>query len=506
MILKNFDMKKRASGILLHISSLPSRYGIGDLGPQAYKFAEFLVRSKQGYWQILSLNPLTLTENPFSPYNCLSAFAGNTLFISCELLYRKGFLTKKEIQDKADFPEGFVDYRLVNAYKNKLFNTAFGRFNGKAKEAAFEGFCLENKRWLEDYAVFVALRRRFQNRLWCSWPAGLRDREKQVLKTAKAELKDDIKREKFLQYIFFEQWFSLKKYCGERGIKFIGDIPFYVAYDSADVWANPGMFKLTKGKEPRYISGVPPDLFSSTGQLWGNPVYDWQSLKKTGYDWWIQRVGHNLTLFDKVRIDHFRGFVSFWQVLAKSKNAVKGKWIKGPGEDFFGKLSKKFAVSSFIAEDLGYITDDVRELVEKFQFAGMKVLQFAFDGEAGTNPHSLENHLKNAVVYTGTHDNNTVKGWFSKEARLKQKERLFQCIGYKVSETQIHWELIRLVMSSVCDTAILPMQDVLGLDERARMNRPARIRGNWRWQLKPGQLKVSTAKKLAGLCETYDRG
>jgi 4-alpha-glucanotransferase len=318
-------------------------------------------------------------------------------------------------------------------------------------------------------------------------------------------LQDAVEKEKFLQYLFFKQWFSLKRYSNEHGVRIIGDIPIYIAYNSADVWAWPEIFKLTKAKKPKVVSGVPPDFFSRTGQLWGNPIYDWKALKDAGYRWWVQRVKHNLALFDIVRIDHFRGFIAYWEVPANQKTAVVGKWVDGPKEDFFNTLLKHFSSLPVVVEDLGYITADVREFIEKFRLMCMRVLLFAFDGDIARNLHCPHNHVENSIVYTGTHDNNTIEGWFEKEAKPEQKKKLFDYLGRKVSAGQIHWELIRLAMSSVGRVVIIPMQDVLGLGECARMNRPATVRGNWRWQLLAGQTRAVIARRLRRLTEIYGR-
>ena len=497
-------MRKRTSGILLHITSLPSKYGIGDFGPEAYKFVDILSRARQSYWQVLPLSSISPRE-PHSPYDGLSAFAGNTLLISPDLLYREGLLSKKDIQDRPAFSEISVDYRLVNSYKKKLLKIAYERFKDIPKEDDYELFCLENKSWLENYATFIALNRHFRYRLWNSWPAEFRDRKKQAVSYINANLKDAINGEKFLQYVFFKQWFSLKHYCNERGIEIIGDIPIYVSYNSADVWAYPEIFKLTKTKKPRVVGGVPPDYFSQTGQLWGNPIYNWHRLKNRRYSWWIERIKHNLAVFDIVRIDHFRGLVAYWQVPASHKTAVKGKWVQGPKEDFLNKLFKDVPSTRVIVEDLGYITPDVSELIKKFQLPCMRVLLFAFDGNLAANPHCLYNHVKNSVIYTGTHDNNTVRGWFEKEAETEQKKKLFDYLGHKVSAGQVHWEFIRMAMNSVSNMVIIPIQDVLGLGEHARMNRPATIHGNWSWRLGHKQIRSSIISKLAKLTEIYGR-
>jgi len=498
-------MKKRASGILLHITSLPSKYGIGDFGPEAYKFADFLRRASQNYWQILPLN-YTTPKAAHSPYSCVSAFAGNPLLISPELLCRRGLLTKSDIKDVPGLPQASVDYTKVTAYKKRLFQIAFRRFKDAVKPPDFKLFCAQNSFWLDDFASFVVLRQHFGRRLWDDWPTAIRDRNKKALKSIKDQLQEDIDRQLFLQYIFYHQWSDLKHYGNENGVQIIGDIPVYVTFDSTDVWSHPEIFKLSRAKRPRYIAGVPPDYFSRSGQLWPNPVYNWQRLKNSNYCWWMHRIKHNLDLFDLVRIDHFRGFVAYWQIPANCKTALHGRWAKGPKEDFFNALLKHVTSARIIAEDLGRITADVREIISKFAFPCMRVLQFGFDGDANKNPHILHNHIENCVVYTGTHDNNTIRGWFSKEAKPKQKKRLFNYLGREVSAKEIHWHLIRLAMSSVARIAIIPMQDVLGLGEKARMNCPATAKGNWRWRLQQGQLTATVARKLKDLTRIYGRG
>jgi 4-alpha-glucanotransferase len=499
-------MHSRASGVLLHITSLPSRYGIGDLGPASYKFADFLAAARQRYWQVLPLNPPTLVRNPYSPYNCLSAFAGNTLLISPELLYRQGLLRKKDIQNAPAFVNGRVDYPSVVRYKTKLLGACCERFENTHPKPDCEQFCLENRKWLEDYVTFVVLRRRFRRRLWCNWPREIRDGKKQALKAAREQLHSALDRERILQYLFFRQWLDLKCYCNRRGIGIIGDVPIYVAYDSADVWANPEIFELNRAKRSKYIAGVPPDYFSRSGQLWGNPLYNWNVLEKKDYGWWQDRMRAALCLFDLVRMDHFRGFVAYWQVPAGARTAAKGRWVQGPGEDFLSRLLKVIPSRSIIAEDLGHITPDVRDLIRKFHLTGMRVLQFAFTGDANSNPNSPANHIQNCVLYTGTHDNNTIKAWFEKEAGAAQKKRLFECLGRKVPPARVPAELIRLAMSSVAGLVIIPMQDILGLGEEARMNRPAAVRGNWSWRLDLRRIPVRITRKLARWTESYGRG
>jgi 4-alpha-glucanotransferase len=497
-------IKERASGVLLHVTSLPSKYGIGDLGPQAYRFIDFLVAGAQKYWQVLPLN-CTTGGTGHSPYNCLSAFAGNPLLISPELLYRRGLLTKRHLNDVPRFSQTAVEYRKVAAWKKKLCETAFRRFRNMPRPSDYHRFCTENAFWLEDFADFVALRSHYRGRPWCDWPAQIRDRKKRALKAAEEELRDDIERQIFLQYTFYTQWQELRKYCNDRGIKVIGDIPIYATYDSPDVWAHVKIFKLDRSKRPRFQAGVPPDYFSRTGQLWGNPVYDWKVLKNSGYRWWIERLKQNLILFDMARIDHFRGFMAYWQVPAKHRTALRGKWVDGPKSHFFDVLLRHFPDAPIIAEDLGRITRDVREVIRKYDFPCMKILQFAFGGNPHDNTHILHNHIHNSVVYTGTHDNNTTRGWFETEASAQVKDRLFEYRGRNVPLRRIHWEFVRMAMGSVADLCVIPAQDLIGLPAEARMNRPACKKGNWLWRLRKGKLGAAAAKKLRHLTSIYAR-
>jgi 4-alpha-glucanotransferase len=496
--------KKRASGILLHISSIPTYYGIGDVGPAAHEFVDFLNRSGQNFWQILPLN-YTTTATGYSPYNCFSAFAGNPLLISPDLMYRDGLLRKKELEELPNFPAGQVDYRRVSSWKWKLFNKAFLNSGGLSELNNYEQFAEQNKFWLEHFATFVAAKNHFCDRSWCEWPTEIRDRKSHALSSLKKQLKQQIDRELFLQYIWFQQYSSLREKCGQNAVTIIGDLPIYVAHDSADVWTHPKVFQLDLSKKPKFLAGVPPDYFSKTGQLWGNPLYNWQHLSRTDYDWWMKRIGHNLKLYDLVRIDHFRGLVAYWKVPAKEKNAIHGKWIQAPTEEFFSTLFRRFPSAPIFAEDLGYITADVKEAISEYDLAGMRVLQFGFDGDSSRNPHCPHNHVENCLVYTGTHDNNTTRGWFETEATQQQKKRLSDYVGHKVSAASVHRELIRLAMASVAKAAIIPMQDLLGLSAQARMNRPAKTKGNWLWRMQKGQMTASLAKKLRIIVETYGR-
>ncbi|MFH0811728.1 MAG: 4-alpha-glucanotransferase [Pseudomonadota bacterium] len=496
-------MKRRGSGILLHITSLPSPFGIGDLGSGAYRFIDFLAEAKQSYWQVLPLNP-TDPIHYNSPYHSTSAFAFNPLLISPELMIAEGFLKRENIESFPEFPQDRVDHLSVKEYKENLFNQAFTHFKRKRDQGYLE-FCSQNAHWLEDFALFVALKANFQGKAWSEWPPGLRDRNREALESAKSEHQDKIEKIKFLQYIFNKQWASLKNYCTEKSIQIIGDLPIYVDYDSADVWAHPELFKLDDNQKPYVVAGVPPDYFSATGQLWGNPIYRWDILKERDYDWWVKRIAHSLKLYDFLRIDHFRGFVAYWEVPAREKTAINGKWIEAPAIDFFTRLTKKFPYLPIIAEDLGVITPDVREVMNHFELPGMKLLLFAFGPDLPTNPYIPHNLGKNCIAYTGTHDNNTIRGWFEKEVTPEDKKRLFKYLSREVPAEEIHWELIRLVMMSVANTVIFPLQDILGLGEEARMNLPATREGNWKWRLLPNQITPDITKRLLEMTEIYGR-
>lgn len=498
-------MMKRGSGVLLHITSLPSSYGIGDLGPAAYSFADFLAETGQSCWQILPLTPICPAYGN-SPYSSFSAFAGNYLLVSPELMIRDGFLNKSEIQKAPLFPKDRVDYKKVTEYKDAIFNIAFEKNKDKlVHHNGFQAFCRENSDWLEDYCLFIAIKKHFENIDWGRWPEKLRDRAEDALIELAGRSGDMMLKVKFQQYLFFSQWQSLKKYCEDKAIKIFGDIPIYVNYDSSDVWANPGIFKLDEDKRPALVAGVPPDYFSKTGQLWGHPIYNWDRLKESGYKWWIKRIEHNLKLLNLSRLDHFRGFVSYWAVEAGEKTAVNGKWIAAPAEDFFNTLLKHFKQLPIIAEDLGIITPDVTEIMEKFGFPGMKVLLFAFGGDIATNPYAPHNHIKNCVVYTGTHDNNTIKGWYKNEVDPKDRKKISEYIGREVTARTIHKEIVKLAMTSVADTVIIPMQDILGLGEKDRMNVPGTTTGNWEWRLSSEQLTPSLTKKLKDMTKLYGR-
>ena len=498
-------MRRRGSGILLHLTSLPSSFGIGDMGPWAYRFGEFLAEAKQRYWQILPLNP---TEPIYanSPYLSTSAFACNPLFISPDLLIRDDLLLTSELDPRpAEFSSEKVSYEAVHHYKKLLLNRAFERFQRRKNPPEYERFCREQSYWLDDFALFMALKSRFRGKVWSDWPLDLGDRQPEALQAARKELLPELEREKFQQYVFFKQWSALKNFCNQKGVQFIGDIPIYVNYDSSDVWVHPELFKLDDQKKPYVVAGVPPDYFSKTGQLWGNPIYRWEVMAEEGFPWWIQRVRHILNLVDWVRIDHFRGLVAYWEVPATETTAVHGRWIKATALDFFNRLMKEVPHLPVIAEDLGIITPDVQEVMKHFHFPGMKVLLFAFGGDLSTNPYLPHNLPRNCVAFTGTHDNNTIKGWFEREATPEEKMNLRRYLGREVSMDDLPWELIRLVMMSVANTAIFPMQDVLGMGAEARMNHPSTQEGNWEWRLLPDQVTPALTSRLRDLTEIYGR-
>ena len=492
----------KAAGVLLHITSLPSKYGIGDFGPQAYKFADFLKQAKQTYWQILPLNP-PAPIGDYSPYNCLSAFAGNTLLISPELLYKDGLLKNSDIQTK--LPEGPVDFSKAAPFKTELLNLAFKNFQIKNRKGSFQDFCHRHKDWLDDYALFIALRQKFHNQSWADWPEEIRDRNKKALQSIRQELSEPIDKEKVFQYLFFKQYGALKKYCNQRNIKIFGDMPIYVSHDSAEVWTNPKMFKLDENKKPKFVSGVPPDYFSSTGQLWGNPVYNWNILKKTGYQWWFERIVKNLELYDIVRLDHFRGFIRYWQIHAGQNDASKGYWVKVPSMDFFTRLLKIISREQLIIEDLGYVTAEVEAVIKKFNLMRMKILIAGLGGDPKNNPHHIKNHVPNSAVYTGTHDTNTLLGWFENEIDENHRKAIYRQIGRRILGKKFCWEMIKLAYSSKSRLAVIPMQDILCLGTEARMNVPGTTEKNWIWRLKSGKLTKKTAQMLKNLTVSAGR-
>jgi 4-alpha-glucanotransferase len=497
-------MDHRGSGILLHLTSLPSLYGIGDMGPKAFEFVDFLVASKQKYWQILPMNPTDLTFDN-SPYHSFSAFAFNPLLISPESMVEDGLVEPEQLRSLPKFPLDRVDYRRAFLLKKHIFGLAYDGFKKNRHREGFDRFCSENASWLDNHSLFMALKTRYHGLSWSQWPPEIRKRLPDAVEATRNDLQDEAQKEKFLQYLVDKQWRRLKNYCDQNGIQIIGDIPIYIVYDSVDLWTHPELFKLDSNKSPYVVAGVPPDYFSETGQLWGNPLYNWDAMKERKFDWWIKRLERNLQVFDWVRIDHFRGFVGYWEVPAGDTTAIHGRWVKAPASTFFNEVKKRLPSLPIIAEDLGTITSDVREIMAHFGFPGMKVLLFAFGDDNPEHPYLPHTYEKNCLAYTGTHDNNTVRGWYKCEAKPEEKKRLFRYLGKEVSEDHIHWEFIKLGMKSAANTFMVPMQDVLGLGEDARMNKPATTSGNWRWRLMSSQLTASLAEKLASATETYGR-
>ena len=494
----------RSSGILLHPTSHPGRYGIGELGREAYQFIDFLAQSGQKLWQILPLGP---TGYGNSPYMSFSAIAGNHLLISLDLLREKNLLSDADFEDIPDFPLDQVDFDKLIAWKIPLLRKAASNFvkgSDTILYKQFAGFCAGNADWLEDYALFMALSHAYPGKVWMEWPTEIRERHWGALETPKQELQEEIFLHKFLQFEFFEQWLALKRYANSLGIEIIGDIPIYVSHNSADVWANPQVFRLDpQTGNPLEVAGVPPDYFSETGQLWGNPLYNWDYLKNTGFDWWVRRLKAVLSLVDIIRIDHFRGLEAYWAVAFGQENAINGHWLKAPGYDLFNTIGARLGKLPIIAEDLGDIDQAVLDFRDHFAFPGMKILHFAFGGDAG-NPYLPFNVERNCVIYTGTHDNNTTVGWFQDNANDYEKARLYQYLGAP-SGQGVAWDLIRLAYSSVANQAIVPLQDVLGLGSDARMNTPSVAEGNWSWRYRQEALTGEYSERLRDLVNLFGR-
>ena len=495
----------RGSGILLHVTSLPSTYGIGDFGPSAYRFVEVLAKARQHYWQILPLNP-TCPASGNSPYSSPSTFTVNTLLISPEMLVRDGFLGRNDLEPMPDFPEGRAAYEAVAWYRERIFSIAYERFLHTGPDRRYEGFCDRAGWWLDEHALFVALKDHFRGQEWSQWPEEVRTRQPEALDDMRRRLADGVREEKFLQYLADRQWSALRRYCTARGIQVIGDIPIYVAYDSVDVWANPGIFQLDEDLRPTVAAGVPPDVFSRTGQLWGNPVYDWSALREQGYAWWMSRIARSGELYDLFRIDHFRAFADYYTVPATDTTAEHGTWVEGPGADFFEALARRTPCFSIVAEDLGANTPAVQGLLDRFGFPGMKVLLFAFGEGLPGSAHIPHNYVPNLICYTGTHDNNTARGWFEEEASEEDRKRFYAYIGREVAAEEVHRELVRLAMTSVARACIVPMQDVLGLGAAARMNYPSVPEGNWEWRMTPEEFERAPFEWLRGLAELSGRG
>ncbi len=492
-------MQERRAGVLLHPTSLPGPFGIGDLGPDAHGFVDFLVAAGQSVWQLLPLGPAGCGH---SPYSARSAFAGNPLLISPELLVAEGLLAAAEVEHPPVFPADRVDFAAVAVWKDGLFRAAFRTFLSQGRRAEFDRFVLANAAWLPDFALFMALRSEHAG-AWQDWPAPLARREAAALAAERTRLADEIAYHAFLQYQFARQWERLRAHAHASGVRLFGDIPIFVADDSADVWAHQRLFRLDAGGRPLVAAGVPPDYFSPTGQLWGNPVYRWDALAAEGYSWWIERFRRAFELVDLARVDHFRGFESSWQVPAGETTAERGDWVPGPGLDFLARVARALGPLPIVAEDLGVITPAVHALRKAAGFPGMKVLQFAFSGDPH-DPFLPHNHEPDAVVYTGTHDNDTTRGWFA-SIGVEERERLWRYLGHRTGDVEVVADLVRLAYGSVARLAVVPMQDVLGLGSEARMNVPAVADGNWAWRLRWENVAIERAAWFKDLATIYGR-
>lgn len=494
----------RSSGILLHISSLPSKYGIGCFSEAAYNFADWLSDAGQSYWQILPLGPTSYGD---SPYQSFSSFAGNPYFISLEEFIDIGYLTKEECNE-INFGENISSIDYGSLYKNRytLLNKAYKRSN-ICKDTEFQSFVIKNNYWLEDYALFMAIKNKFNGSPWTEWNEDIKLRTPEAIERYSYELSEEIEFQKFMQFHFYLQWNKLKTYVNSKGIKIIGDIPIYVAFDSADAWANPQLFQFDENNTPIAVAGCPPDGFSATGQLWGNPLYKWDYHKKTDYKWWISRLSHCFNLYDVLRIDHFRGFDEYYSIPYGADNAINGHWEKGPGMDIFKAIKKVLGEKDFIAEDLGYMTDSVRQLVKESGFPGMKVLEFAFDSrDTGCrNDYLPHNYNENCIAYTGTHDNQTITSWFDTISEEEQNLAREYLCDYNTPASELYTSFICLIMRSNAKLCIIPMQDYLGYDDSCRMNEPSTLGKNWKWRLKNEDLSDSLKQTIYRIAELYGR-
>ncbi|HLI63597.1 MAG TPA: 4-alpha-glucanotransferase [Terriglobales bacterium] len=502
----------RSSGILLHPTSLPGPYGVGELGTEAHNFADFLREAGQRLWQVLPLGPTGYGD---SPYQCFSAFAGNPLLVSLDRLVERGYLQARDLEERPAFAADSVDFGAVIAWKLPLLRKAFEAFlqSSSGDLAEFESFCERHLSWLEEFALFMALKEAHGQAMWTEWPRELALREPAALARARQELSDAIERHKFLQFEFERQWRELKAHCKRNEVRILGDLPIYVALDSADVWANRELFELGDDGRPRVVAGVPPDYFSASGQLWGNPIYCWQKHAQSGYAWWIARFRRALEMLDMLRLDHFRGFEAYYEIPAGEVTAINGAWVKGPGAAFFAALRASLGELPIVAENLGVITPEVEALRKQFDFPGMAILQFAFgnDPQAPSfRPHNYPHHL---VAYTGTHDNDTVVGWWNSKAGADsvrtaadvEKELAYARRYLNTDGSGINWVMIRTLMASVANTVLFPLQDVLGVGNEARMNLPGTSSGNWRWRFRREQLAPATSARLKEWVETYER-
>jgi 4-alpha-glucanotransferase len=497
----------------MHPTSLPGPYGVGDIGPEAYRFVNFLFSAGQKLWQVLPLNPTGYADSPFQ---ALSASAGNPLLISLDRLIESGVLTGNDIQSPPLFPQGTVDFGAAIHFKIPLLRRAaenFFRFAPDSDRQNYRAFIQENKRWLDDFALFMAVKEAHDLVSWNKWPADIASRKPEAIKYWSGKLTYEIEAIKYWQYVFFQQWHDLRVYARERGIRIIGDVPIYVAHDSADVWSNPQYFCLDAHGNPERMSGVPPDYFSATGQLWGNPIYNWPLMRRTSYAWWVERIRAALRLYDYIRIDHFRGFEAYWEVPGGEITAMNGRWVKGPGAELFAALEKELGDLPIIAENLGVITPEVEAIRHQFNMPGMAILQFGFGNDAQAPTFRPHNYVRELVAYTGTHDNDTAVGWWNSKpgadsirtAEDIEKEHAFARAYLNFEDEPINWVLTRGVIASVANTAVVPLQDILGLGSEARMNLPGSPSGHWRWRVKSGAITAEHAMRLRELVTLYER-
>ena len=501
----------RSSGILLHPTCLPGPYGIGELGPEAHRFADFLREAGQKIWQVLPLGPTGYGD---STYQCFSAFAGNPLLLSLDVLVERGYLSQRDLDNRPLFPADHVDFSRVIEWKLPLLGKAYEGFVGSnGDRTTYDDFCQAHAWWLDDFALFMALKQKHNLLMWTQWEPRYAQRDPAALDEARRELRDEIERQKFIQFEFDQQWKELKEQCAQVGIRLMGDVPIYVALDSSDVWSHPELFELLPDGRPRVIAGVPPDYFSATGQCWGNPIYAWEQHAKQGYLWWIARFRRSLEMLDLIRLDHFRGFEAYYEIPGEATTAVNGRWVKGPGAPLFQALESALGKLPIVAENLGVITPEVEALRERFGFPGMAILQFAFGNDPQApefKPHNYPHHL---VAYTGTHDNDTVLGWWhsagtgdsTRTAEDVEKEHEFARRYLNTDGSNMNWVMIRTVLASVADTVLFPLQDVIGVGSEGRMNLPGKASGNWGWRFRAGDLTSAMASRLKQVTATYER-
>lgn len=503
----------RSSGILLHPTSLPGPWGIGDLGPEAYRFVDFLSSAGQSWWQLLPLGP---TGYGNSPYMCFSAFAGNPILISPAQLVEEGLLERKVLNKPSSFSSDYVDYGAVIQKKRQLLQQSYETFQAEASAThrqAFQIFREKHAAWLEDYALFMALKETHKGQAWTKWEEDLILRKPTVLQRQSRQLREPINFHRYAQYLFFQQWATLRQYARAKDIKIIGDLPIYVAHDSSDVWSHPDRFFLDEKGLPTVVAGVPPDYFSATGQRWGNPIYRWEIRDQSGFQWWVDRFKATYDLVDLIRVDHFRGFESYWEIPASEPTAMNGRWVKSPGRELFTALTKALGELTIIAEDLGVITPEVEALRNEFGFPGMKILQMAFGHDPKAHDYRPHHFTHNCTVYTATHDHNTTVGWFTSDPGTEttqtqeeiEEERTCALRYLNSDGREIHWDFIRLALSSVAKLAIFPLQDILGLDSNYRMNRPGTAKGNWEWRFKKTQLTDEVSRRLREVTALFDR-